>query len=135
MSQQDLKRVEVIALRRSGRIDQAEAALRLGVPVRQVRRLEARVARRGAAGLRSARRGQPSNHRLALASWNESNEGKKRYAVATLPIRQRVATRSGDDDRSGEHRNANALRLEHHETACEPIRVLAYQIEHPGPDG
>jgi len=66
---------------------------------------------------------------------NESNEGKKRYAVATLPIRQRVATRSGDDDRSGEHRNANALRLEHHETACEPIRVLAYQIEHPGPDG
>jgi len=66
---------------------------------------------------------------------NESNEGKKGYAVATLPIRQRVATRSGDDDRSGEHRNANALRLEHHETACEPIRVLAYQIEHPGPDG
>ena len=68
MSQQELKRVEVIALRRSGQIKQAEAARRLGVTVRQVRRLEAKVAARGAAGLRSARRGQPSNHRLAAAN-------------------------------------------------------------------
>ena len=68
MSQQELKRVEVIALRRSGQIKQAEAARRLGVTVRQVRRLETKVAARGAAGLRSARRGQPSNHRLALAT-------------------------------------------------------------------
>jgi len=65
MSQQELKRVEVIALRRSGRIDQAEAARRLGLSVRQVRRLEAKVAARGAAGLRSTRRGRPSNRRLA----------------------------------------------------------------------
>ena len=68
MSQQELQRVEVIALRRSGQISQSEAARRLGVSVRQVRRLEAKVALRGAAGLRSARRGQPSNHRLALAT-------------------------------------------------------------------
>jgi hypothetical protein len=68
MSQQELKRVEVVALRRSGRIDQAEAARRLGLTVRQVRRLEAKVATDGAAGLRSARRGQPSNHRLALTT-------------------------------------------------------------------
>lgn len=68
MSQQELKRVEVVALRRSGQIDQAEAARRLGLTVRQVRRLEVRVATLGAAGLRSARRGRPSNRRLALAT-------------------------------------------------------------------
>ncbi len=65
MSQQELKRVEVIALRRCGQINQAEAARRLGLTVRQVRRLEAKVATHGAKGLRSTRRGQPSNHRLA----------------------------------------------------------------------
>ncbi|MGE5669305.1 MAG: helix-turn-helix domain-containing protein, partial [Betaproteobacteria bacterium] len=54
MSQQELKRVEVVALRRSSQIDQAEAARRLGLTVRQVRRLEAKVAAGGAAGLRSA---------------------------------------------------------------------------------
>ena len=67
MSQQELQRVEVIALRRSGKIDQSEAARRLGVSVRQVRRLEAKAAARGAAGLRSARRGQPSNRPLTAA--------------------------------------------------------------------
>jgi len=61
MSQQELQRVEVIALRRSGRISQAEAARRLKVSVRQVHRLEAKVAASGPAGLRSARRGRPSN--------------------------------------------------------------------------
>ncbi len=66
MSQKELKRVEVIALRRSGQIKQAEAARRLGVTERQVRRLEAKVALHGGKGLRSGRRGQPSNRRLAL---------------------------------------------------------------------
>ena len=65
MSQQELKRAEVIALRRSGQITQAEAARRLGLTERQVRRLEAKVALQGAMGLRSARRGRPSNRRLA----------------------------------------------------------------------
>ena len=67
MSQQELKRVEVIALRRSGQIKQAEAARRLGVTVRQVRRLEAKVAAHGAKGLRSARRGHPSHRRVPAA--------------------------------------------------------------------
>src|ERR1700681_1833401 len=70
MSQQELQRVEVIALRRCGKISQAEAARRLGLTVRQVRRLEAKVSTHGAKGLRSARRGQPSNHRLALSLVN-----------------------------------------------------------------
>lgn len=65
MSQQELKRVETIALRRSGQISQTEAARRLGLTHRQVRRLETKVATQSAAGLRSARRGQPSNHRVA----------------------------------------------------------------------
>jgi len=68
MNQQELQRVEVIALRRSGQIKQAEAARRLGVSIRQVRRLEAKVVTQGAAGLRSARRGQPGNHRLARST-------------------------------------------------------------------
>ena len=68
MSQQGLQRVEVVALRRAGTIKQAEAARRLGLTIRQVRRLEAKVATQGAAGLRSARRGRPSNHRLAAAT-------------------------------------------------------------------
>ena len=38
MSQQELKLVEVIALRRSGQIKQSEAARRLGMTERQVRR-------------------------------------------------------------------------------------------------
>src|SRR6187549_2172660 len=65
MSQKELKRVEVIALRRSGQITQGEAARRLGMTERQVRRLEVKVALHGAKGLRSASRGQPSNRRLS----------------------------------------------------------------------
>ena len=61
MSQQELHRVEVVALRRAGRISQREAARRLQLTERQVRRLEARVAEGGAAALRSRRRGRPSN--------------------------------------------------------------------------
>ena len=67
MSQKELERVEVLALRRSGRIEQAEAARRLGLSVRQIRRLEARVEQGGAQALRSRRRRQPSNHRTSAA--------------------------------------------------------------------
>jgi len=31
--------------------------------------------------------------------WNEPNEAKKRYDIATAPILQRVGSRSGEDDR------------------------------------
>ena len=74
MSEQELKRVEVIALRRAGKISQAEAGRRLRVSVRQVRRLEAKVAKDGAKGLRSARRGQPSNHRTGQPLRNRVSE-------------------------------------------------------------
>lgn len=68
MSQQELQRVEIIALRRSGRISQVEAARRLQLTERQVRRLEAKVALHGAAGLRSTRRGRPSHRRITPAT-------------------------------------------------------------------
>jgi transposase len=64
MSQQELHRLEVIALRRAGHISQVEAARRLKLSTRQVRRLEAKVAANGRAALRSARRGRPSNRAL-----------------------------------------------------------------------
>ena len=64
MSQKELGRVEVIALRRSGKISQAQAARRLHLSERQVRRLEAKVASAGAAGLRSQQRGRPSNRAI-----------------------------------------------------------------------
>lgn len=64
MSQKELQRLEVIALRRSGQITQAEAARRLALSERQVRRLEAKVTAGGGAALRSARRGRPSNRAL-----------------------------------------------------------------------
>ena len=64
MSQKELGRVEVIALRRAGKISQAQAARRLQLSERQVRRLEAKVASAGAAGLRSQQRGRPSNRAI-----------------------------------------------------------------------
>lgn len=67
MSQQELHRTEVIALRRAGQITQTVAARRLGLTVRQVRRLEAKVAAHGAKALRSRRRGRPSNRRVPAA--------------------------------------------------------------------
>lgn len=63
MSEQELDRVAVMSLRRAGKISQAEAARRLGVSTRQVRRLEARLAKGGEAALRSCSRGKPSNRR------------------------------------------------------------------------
>jgi len=68
MSQQEQYRVEILKLRRAGRLSQAEAARRLRLTVRQVRRLEAKLARHGAKGLRSSRRGRPSHRRLSAAT-------------------------------------------------------------------
>jgi hypothetical protein len=96
MSRQELKRVEGVALRRSGQIDQAEAARRLGLTVRQVRRLEAEVATDGAAGLRSARRWQPGNHRLALTTVAEVGPGYRAALpwLATAAIDALIASSS-----------------------------------------
>jgi len=65
MSNSELQRVELVALRRAGKISQAEVARRLGLSERQVRRLEAQVAEFGAAGLRSRKRGCPSHRKTA----------------------------------------------------------------------
>ena len=50
-----------------GRLRQSEAARRLGLGVRQVKRLARRYRERGAAGLASARRGRPSNNAIGAA--------------------------------------------------------------------
>ena len=76
MSQEELQRVEIIALRRSSKMSQTEAALQLGVTERQVRRLEARVATHGAAGLRSARRGNYAMQAIAACA-NEWLDGRR----------------------------------------------------------
>jgi transcriptional regulator with XRE-family HTH domain len=65
MTQKELDRVAVLALRRSGQITQTEAATRLGVSERQVRRLERRIAAGGSAALRSGHRGTAGNRRIA----------------------------------------------------------------------
>ena len=46
----------------------------------------------------------------------------------------RTGTVVGCPCSSGEHGNANPLGLDHHETAREPIRVLAHQLEHTSRD-
>ena len=66
MSRAELNRVEVLALRRARAITQVEAVRQLGVSERQVRRLELRFGKEGAKGLRSGKRGSPSNHRIEL---------------------------------------------------------------------
>ena len=48
---------------------------------------------------------------------------------------RRTGTVVGCPCSSGEYGNANALGLEDHETAREPIGVLAHQLEHTSRDG
>ena len=72
MSQQEQYRVEILKLRRGGGLSQAEAARRLRLTTRQVRRLEVKLARYGAKGLRSRRRGCPSHRRLAAATADQA---------------------------------------------------------------
>lgn len=64
MSTQEVKRLEVLRQLADGVLSQRAAAQRLGLSERQVRRLQRVYARKGAAGLVSRRRGQPSNRRL-----------------------------------------------------------------------
>ena len=67
MSKKELLRLEVVQAVMGSRLTQAEAAGRLKLSVRQVKRLCRRYRRVGAAGLVSKRRGQPSNHRIGEA--------------------------------------------------------------------
>ena len=56
------------------RLRQSEAAERLGLSVRQVKRLLARYRERGPSGLVSGRRGKPSNNAMAEAARREAME-------------------------------------------------------------
>ena len=64
MSQKELDRVTVLERLNAKQLSQIEAARRLGLSTRQVRRLQSRYEALGAAGLASARRGKPSNNQL-----------------------------------------------------------------------
>lgn len=64
MSQKEAQRYAVIQRVLQGQASQALAAQQLGLSVRQVKRLCAAVRQRGASGLISKRRGQPSNRRI-----------------------------------------------------------------------
>ncbi len=63
MSDKELLRSQVMAQLVEGRIDQGSAARRLGIGVRQVKRLKRAYQQDGPKGLVSAKRGQPSNRR------------------------------------------------------------------------
>lgn len=63
MSRSELARLEACQRLEAGILTQIEVARQLGLSDRQVRRLLARYRRAGAPGLRSARRGRPSNRR------------------------------------------------------------------------
>ncbi len=71
LSMRELDRAGVIRQVVEGRLTQREAAARLGLSVRQVRRLVARYRGRGAAGLVSGHRGKRSNNAIAAATRRE----------------------------------------------------------------
>ena len=64
MSRKDLDRWQIMQAIKDKRMTQKKAAESLGITVRHVKRLYRAFRRRGAAGLVSGRRGQPSNNRL-----------------------------------------------------------------------
>lgn len=67
MSAKERERLKVVEAVREKRLRQGEAARRLGLSVRQVKRLVGAHRNAGAAGLVSRRRGRPSNRRITQA--------------------------------------------------------------------
>ncbi|WP_313032506.1 ISNCY family transposase [Massilia alkalitolerans] len=65
MTAKDVLRSQVMAQVKEGKLDQASAASRLGISVRQVKRLKRRLQDEGTQGLLSKKRGRPSNRRTA----------------------------------------------------------------------
>lgn len=63
MTTKDVLRAQVMAQVMEGKLDQAGAAARLGITVRQVKRLKRRMVDDGVQGLLSRKRGRPSNRR------------------------------------------------------------------------
>ena len=66
MSAVELGRLVVISQVYAGLVSQRQAGERLGICVRQVKRLARAYLARGDAGLVSLQRGRASNHRLAV---------------------------------------------------------------------
>ena len=72
----------------------------------------------------------------AVLKWG--NDRTTSYEMATLATLDPVLAKETIDSSpfwSGENGNTNALGLEHHEAACQAIRVSAHQIEHPSCQG
>ncbi len=67
MSKKELSRLEVVQAVVGSKLTQMEAAVRLRLSVRQIKRLCQSYRQDGAAGVVSRRRGQPSNHRIEEA--------------------------------------------------------------------
>jgi hypothetical protein len=63
MTAKDVLRSQVMAQVMEGKLDQASAAGRLGISIRQVKRLKRRLQDEGTEGLLSKKRGRPSNRR------------------------------------------------------------------------
>ena len=63
MTSKDVLRSQVMAQVMDGKLDQAGAAGRLGISIRQVKRLKRRMQDEGVQGLLSKKRGMPSNRR------------------------------------------------------------------------
>lgn len=76
MSQKEAKRAQVMELLETGKIDQKEAGKRLGVSVRQIKRIVRRYRTEGLPGLIGKKRGRSSNRRLS--------EETKRLAVELI---------------------------------------------------
>lgn len=64
MSDKEILKAQLMAQLEAGSLRQKEVAARLGLPVRQVRRLMRAYQEQGAPGLVSRRCGQPSNRRI-----------------------------------------------------------------------
>ena len=72
MSQKEVVRAQILSLLEEGKIDQQQAAVRMDVSARQVRRMVRRYRAEGLPGLISRQRGQPSKRRLAATSASRS---------------------------------------------------------------
>ena len=64
MSQKEVERAQTLDLLRAGKVNPRDAAQRIGVSLRHLRRLARRYQGEGLAGLASKQRGTPSNRRL-----------------------------------------------------------------------
>jgi transposase len=67
MTAEERERVHLVRQTVEGHLGQCEAAARVGIGVRQFKRLVHRWKTLGDAGLVSRQRGRPSNHRLSAA--------------------------------------------------------------------